>query len=124
MLSENEKREIKMYEDAGLHVIATKNGKEVYNSEKNDDKEVCNGCQFLRLVEDPDPYDWFRDSDQKAICELLKAVLYGSLEPRDIAKIHRPVICPYLSDSLDDEQKERAKTMLKYAKKRYKEECQ
>lgn len=90
--------------------------------EKRDDEEFCKGCQFFKLLDDPDPIDWFRDGDQIAICELLKAVIASSLTPGESGRIHKPVFCPYLKKEQDEEEKQYAENVLTFAKKRYRDE--
>lgn len=123
-MDEKFQREIKEFEDAGIDVVATnKAGEIIHNSVKNDNQDdVCNGCEFLRLVDDPDPFDWFRDDDKKALCELLKAVICGSLEPRELVKIYKPVFCPKfkLEREITKQEQEAIDRWLKNAKKRYK----
>ena len=90
--------------------------------EKRDDEEFCKGCQFFKLIDDPDPTDWFRDGDQMAICELLKAVIASSLNPWETERIYKPVFCPYLKKEQDEEEKKYAENVLIFAKKRYRDE--
>ena len=59
--------------------------------------EFCDKCSDFRLEPDPDPYDWFRDSDMKAVCCATGRVIEDSLEkPSEWTNIPRPRFCPKL----------------------------
>lgn len=73
-------KEIREFEEAGIDVIATNNGKlEYVTGGINKSKEVCDSCKYLLFSPDPDPDDWFRDEDKRADC-------YYSDPPRNIAR--------------------------------------
>lgn len=82
---------------------------------------ICNQCNSFMLVPDPDPYDWFRDGDKKAVCLKLKAVIQGSLEyPSEWSNLSKPLWCPKLGRKLSEEEKKEAVESLKYAQGRFK----
>ena len=84
-------------------------------------EDRCNGCQFLRFIDDPDPTDYFRDTDEMALCELFKAVIACSLNPWEVSRVSKPIFCPKISIELTEKEKGLAKRFLKSAKERYKE---
>lgn len=81
--------------------------------------EFCNDCCFLRLLPDPDPYDWFADNEKKAVCLEMKAVIEGSLGPFETNKIQKPLYCPKLGRELSEEEKKKSAEWLKWAKDRW-----
>ena len=71
---------------------------------------------------DPDPFDWFRDGDMKAVCLEVNGVIEGSLErPSECTNICKPLYCPNLGRELSEEEKKTAAESLKWAKKRMKQ---
>lgn len=85
--------------------------------------EFCDQCYAFSLLPDPNPYDWFRDGDKKAVCSEVKGVIEGSLEiPSEWTNIRKPLYCPKLGRKLTEEEKEEAATRLKWAQKRWVEE--
>lgn len=84
----------------------------------------CNQCDSFMLAPDPDPYDWFRDTDKKAVCLKLKAVIQGSLEyPSEWQNILKPLWCPKLGRKLSKDEKEKSIESLTYAQKRFEGKC-
>ncbi len=84
----------------------------------------CNQCDSFMLAPDPDPYDWFRDTDKKAVCLKLKAVIQGSLEyPSEWSNLSKPLWCPKLGRKLSEEEKKEAIESLTYAQKRFEGKC-
>lgn len=81
--------------------------------------EFCNGCCYLNLLPDPDPYDWFEDTDMKAVCLKMKAVIEGALGPFETNKIQKPLYCPKIGRKLTNEEEEKAKTWLKWGQERW-----
>lgn len=70
-------------------------------------------CAF-RLLQDPDPKDWFRDGDIKSVCLEVNGVIEGSLErPSEWTNICKPLYCPKLGRGLSEEEKKTADEMLK-----------
>ena len=105
MLSEQKIRKIKEYEQASIDIVAIDNG------------EFCDQCSAFRLLPDPDPFDWFRDGDMKAVCLEVNGVIEGSLEvPSEWTNICKPLYCPKLEGELTEEEKEKATRQLKWAK--------
>ena len=122
MLSEKNLREIKEYEDAGIDVVAIGSGGTLdYSTQGMGGSEYCDKCNAFRLFPDPDPYDWFRDGDKKAVCLEVNGVIEGSLEkPSEWTNISKPLYCPKLGRELSEEEKKTAAKRLKWAKKRMK----
>lgn len=116
-MDEKKKKEIREMENAGLDVISIDSqGKMDYATRRNESSEYCDSCQFLKFEADPDPHDWFRDDDQKAICTKMNAKIEGSLEPRELTNILKPCWCPYLGRELTDLEKKIFKNLLSIAK--------
>ena len=115
MLSEKNLREIKEYEEAGIDVVAIgSHGTLDYSTQGM-------GCSAFRLLPDPDPFDWFRDGDMKAVCLEVNGVIEGSLErPSEWTNIRKPLYCPKLGRELSEEEKKTAAERLKWAKERMK----
>lgn len=111
------KKEIREFEEAGIDVVATCNGKlEYVTGGINESCNVCDNCEFLRFKPDPDPCDWFRDGDQKAVCLKMEAKIVGALErPSEMVNIEKPIWCPYLGKELSEEEKK----WFKYAKEEF-----
>ena len=110
--------EIRKMEEAGIKVISVNpEGRINYATERNGSSKCCDLCSFLRFEPDPDPNDWMRDTDQKAICTALNAKIAGSLEPRELTNISKPLYCPRLGRQLTDEEKAIAERDLAWAKK-------
>lgn len=111
-------KEIREYEEAGISVVATKNGKlEYVTGGINKDNDTCDSCEFLEFRPDPDPYDWFRDGDQKAVCIKMKAAIACALErPSEMVNIVKPLWCPYLGRELSEDEKMQAEKRLEYRK--------
>ena len=122
MLSEKSLREIKEFEKAGIDVVAVgSNGTLDYSTQGKGGCEYCDGCSSFRLLPDPDPYDWFRDEDMKAVCLEVNGVIAGSLEkPSEWTNIRKPLYCPKLGRELSEEEKKKAEQYLKWAKERMK----
>ncbi len=115
------KKEIREYEEAGIDVVVTKNGKlEYVTGGINDSKEVCDNCEFLTFKPDPDPDDWFRDEDQKAVCLKMEAAISRYLETlSEMINISKPLWCPYLGRELSEDERKQAKEMLEYRKEEF-----
>lgn len=120
-MNEKMKAEIKELEDAGISVVATHNGKLSYvTGGGNQNENYCDSCSFLAFKPDPDPYDWFRDNDQKAVCERVAAKVMGGLErPSEMVDIPKPIWCPKLGRELTDLEKEILPMRLASAKEDY-----
>lgn len=120
-MDEKTKREIQQFEDAGIDVVSTRNGKLSYvTGGINQDESYCDSCSFLTFKPDPDPYDWFHDGDQKAVCERMEAKVMGGLErPSEMVDIPKPIWCPKLGRELTDLEKEILPMQLASAKKDY-----
>lgn len=114
------RREIKEMEEAGIDVVVIGEDNKLQYATKTGDDTCCDGCDSLTMLPDPDPYDWFRDGDMKAVCTQLNAVICGSLEPSEWTGIHKPIYCPKLGRELTPEEKEEAEKKLKWAQKRMK----
>ena len=122
MLNEKLKKIVAEYEEKGVEVVVlNNNGKIEYSTDKVENKdEYCDDCPFFSLVPDPDPYDWFRDGDQKAICFEMKASIAGGLErPSEWTNIPKPLFCPKLNRKLTEEEKEKAERLLEWGRKRF-----
>lgn len=115
-------KEIQEYEAAGLDVVATHNGKLTHvTGGVNQSSDVCDSCTCLSFEPDPDPHDWFRDGDRKAVCTEAKATIEGALErPSEMVNIRKPIWCPKSQNILTEEQKEDALKDLERAQNRYK----
>lgn len=119
MLNEKKLREIKEYEEAGLDVVVVNDGKVEYATRGIGSSEYCDQCSSFCLLPDPDPHDWFRDGDMKAVCRELNLVVEGSLErPSEWTNIQKPLYCPKLGRKLSEEEKKTADIMLELAKER------
>ena len=81
-------------------------------------KKYCNNCKFLRLLPDPDPFDWFSDNDEQAICIRVNALITEGFEPSEVPKIYRPLYCPLLNRILNEDEKRKAQENLQFARKR------
>ncbi len=119
MLSEKKIQEIKKFEEAGIDVIAIgKSGTLDYASQSKEGSEYCDQCSDFRLLPDPDPYDWFRDGDMKAVCLAVNGVIRGALErPSECVNIRKPLYCPKIGRELSDEEKKEAAEQLEWAQK-------
>lgn len=81
----------------------------------------CDRCSYFTLLPDPDPDDWFRDGNLKAVCLKVNGVIEGSLEsPSEWTNIHKPLYCPNLRRALSEEEKKKAAKELEWAQKRMK----
>ena len=82
-------------------------------------KEYCNQCDAFKLLPDPDPYDWFRDGDKKAVCSEVNGLIAGGIEkPSEWEYVEKPLYCPRLGRELSEDEKADAKKWLKWAKSR------
>ena len=122
MLSEKDLREIKEYEEAGIDVVVIGSGGTLdYSTQDMGGCEYCDHCSAFRLLPDPDPYDWFRDGDKKAVCLEVNGVIEGSLErPSEWTNIPKPLYCPKLGRELSEKEKKEADERLQWARKRMK----
>lgn len=101
----NEK-EIKEFEEQGFSVVSiNSSGKLEYATKKENSDDFCDSCEHLKFAPDPDPDDWFRDTDQKAICMAKKVVMYRSLKYNELTQIPKPLYCPKLGRELTDDEK-------------------
>lgn len=116
-MDEKLKKEIEQYETAGIDAVVTKNGKLVHvTGGINQDSNYCDSCSSLTFAPDPDPYDWFRDGDQKAVCMQMNAIIEGSLErPSEMVNIIKPLWCPTLGRKLSEKESALADLQLKIA---------
>ena len=122
MLNKKAEKIVKEYEKAGIDVVVLNNdGKIEYATTENEKKEeCCDSCAYFALVPDPDPLDWFRDEDKKAVCFELNAVIEGGLEkPSEWTNIKKPIFCPRLGRKLTDEEKKIAEEKLEFARKMF-----
>lgn len=91
-------KEIREREEAGIDVVVINNDQLEYATGGiNKSKEVCDSCKYLYFSPDPDPYDWFRDGDQRADCYYSEPPcnIARSLElPSEMVNIHKPEWCP------------------------------
>lgn len=122
MLSEKNLRKIKECEEAGIDVVAIgSKGTLEHSTQGMGSCEYCDQCSAFRLLPDPNPFDWFRDGDMKAVCLEVNGVIAGSLErPGECTNIRKPLYCPKLGRELSEEEKKIAAESLKWAKKRMK----
>ncbi len=120
MLSKNTLQEITKLEETGTSVVAIDSkGKLSYSSQGISGCEYCDQCSDFRLLPDPDPYDWFRDNDMKAVCLKVNGVIAGALErASEYTNIRKPLYCPKLGRELSDEEKIKATEQLKWARER------
>ena len=119
MLSEKNLKEIKEFEKAGIDVVTvSSSGTLEYSTQGLGDKEsFCDQCSAFRLMPDPDPTDWFRDGDQKAVCLEVNGVIAGALEkPSEWTNISKPLYCPKLGRELSEEEKKKAAESLEWAR--------
>lgn len=114
-------REIKKCEATGAHVVNIKNGKLTYATGGiSQDPNHCDSCPYLKFLPDPDPFDWFRDDDEKAVCQKMRAMVAGCLEhSSEMVNLEKPIWCPDLKRELTEEEKADLPNRLKYAKSRY-----
>ena len=120
MLREKELREIKKYEELGADVVKIgSDGTLEYATQGMRGEEYCDKCNAFRLLPDPDPNDWFRDVDMKAVCLEVNGVIVGALEtPSEYTNIRKPLYCPKLGRQLNEDEKKEAERWLKLAQKR------
>ena len=93
------------------------------NADFMENRDCCDDCPFFRLLPDPDPNDWFRDLDMKAVCHHpeIMGVIDSSLEkPSEWTNIQKPPYCPYLGHQLSKEEQRMAPILLKIAQSRMK----
>ena len=108
-------KEIREYEERGLNVVKIgSDGKLEYATNKNLNTDYCDSCEFLKFEPDPDPDDWFRDGDEKAICTKLDAQIAGALEPRELTNIYKPLWCPKLGRKLTPKEQKEAEERLDF----------
>ena len=117
MLSENYLQEIIEYEENGVDIIAlVRNGTLHPNTQGTHECKYCDQCSAFRLVPDPNPYDWFRNGDMKAVCLEVNGVISGSLEkPSEWTNIRKPLYCPKLGRKLNEDEKKVADRLLELA---------
>lgn len=120
-MDEKLKKQIEEMEAIGLDVVVTNKGKLSYATGGiNQDDNCCDSCPFLEFLPDPDPYDWFRDGDQKAVCNKMEATVRGCLErPSEMVNIRKPLWCPNLKKELTEQEKKLAKERLEFDKERF-----
>lgn len=98
--------EIKKMEEAGIAVTVTDSeGKIAYQTNLNKSEDVCDACRYLRILPDPDPFDWFCDDDERAYCQKEEKNIARSLRPYEVKNISKPLWCPYLGRELTEEEK-------------------
>ena len=119
MLREKDFRESKEYEESDIDdVVIGSGGTLDYSTKYMGSCEYCDHCSAFRLLPDPDPYDWFRDGDKKAICLEVNGVIEGSLEcPSEWTNIPKPLYCPKLGRERREEEKKNADERLQRARK-------
>ena len=114
MSSENELREVKGSNEFSIVEIAIDGY--IDSSSSSESSPICDKCADFELLPDPDPFDWFRDGDMKAVCHALNVVFLGGLEDsNEWTNICRPLFCPKLGRNLTDEEKIKAEKELKHA---------
>lgn len=87
-------KEIKKMEELGLDVLETNGkGQIVYQTKKEEDKKFCNSCPHLRLLPDPDPFDWFASFDVKAICSITHQEIAVALNVWEASRVDIPADC-------------------------------
>lgn len=118
MLREHEIREFEEYEQEGVDVVAVSSrGTLEYSTQDLGGNEFCDQCSSFRLLPDPDPHDWFRDVDKKAVCLEVNGLIEGSLEkPSEWINVRKPLYCPKLGRELNEDEKAIAKKRLVWAK--------
>ena len=117
-MKKSREKEIREAETRGIDVIVIgSKGEFEYATNKNENSDCCDSCEYLRFERDPDPYDWFRDMDEKAICIKLNAKIAGALEPRDMTNIEKPLWCPKLGRKLTEKEQGEAEKDFTFAKK-------
>ncbi len=109
MLNEKDSRSIRRYEEIGVGIVdIDSEGKVVYSTQCGNINEYCDQCPSFRLFPDPDPYDWFRDGDLKAVCiEVNRVIRFGLESPSEFTKIRKPFYCPRLGRELSDSKKKK-----------------
>ena len=78
--------------------------------------KYCDSCACLLFAPDPNPDDWFRDDDKKAICTAINVTIAGSLEYNELTNICKPLFCPKLGRELTDDEKKKAEEQLKFVR--------
>lgn len=97
----------KEFEQAGFSVTTmNRKGQVMYATEKNESSEYCDSCKCLAFFPDPDPLDWFRDDDQKAVCTAVNAVIARQLEYNELTNIRKPLFCPKLGREHTNKEKD------------------
>ena len=119
MLSEKTRREIDKLEEAGIDVVVIGNKVTLdYTTQAKGGDEFCDHCSAFQLLPDPDPHDWFRDGDMKAVCHEVNGLIRGCLEhPSEWTNIRKPLYCPKLGRELSEDDKHESKKLLDWAKK-------
>lgn len=107
-------KDIEEFEKKGISVVSIDGeGKLYYSTQDADGDEYCDHCKAFRLLPDPDPHDWFRETDMKAVCLEVNGVISGSLEtPSEYVNIHKPLYCPKLGRKLNEDEKNEANERL------------
>ena len=118
MLNNEDLRRIKALEEEGIDVVVTSGGMFEYSTDEFESDQYCNHCNSFRLLPDPDPNDSFRDGDMKAVCLEVNGLIAGSLEtPSEFTKIEKPLYCPKLGRTLNEDEQEKASKRLVWAKR-------
>ena len=121
MLNEDRLREIEKYEEAGIDIVViSSSGSLDCSTHGASSSEFCDHCSAFKLLPDPDPYEWFRSGDIKAVCLEVNGLIAGALEPSELTNISKPLFCPKLGRELREEEKLEAAKYLKWAKERMK----
>ena len=120
MLNRKDVFGIQQREKSGMRVVVIDSeGRIEYSTGSLEGGSYCDGCSALRLLPDPDPFDWFRDGDMKAVCLEVNGVIAGALErPSEYTNIPKPLYCPKLGRELTEEEKKEAAKRLDFAKKK------
>ena len=90
----------------------------------------CIECQFHKIIQDPDPHDWFNDDDEAIVCTKCtqipdtkskysadrssNKVIEGSLRPYETKNVKIPNWCPI---SITNKREEKLNTILPDDKK-------
>ena len=69
-------------------------GEVVHWPKLNFDEYYCDSCSYLRFLDNPDPLDPMRWSDEDAVCSKTKKVIAERVSVSYMDKIPKPAFCP------------------------------
>lgn len=120
-MDEKFKKEISKMEAAGLTVIIVgkKGNIEHVTGGITNHTDLCDSCPHLHFVPDPDPFDSFRDDDQKALCEKMELCIANRLGFNELTNLKKPIWCPYLDRPLTKYEERIYDLKIKVAKEDY-----